>query len=511
MWFIVLGVALVCGQVNPDWVVTLDTVGGTTYDWWFDGPMHRDIVNSPDVGIHVTWMYSAETTGTSFPDRNMRYNFYDYVTNQWNWIDPDFMQSGVNVYADRAGFGNLDADLTTGIAIISRHGGTPTHVRAARDIAPGAGIYEYAEGPDGQGPAIASGQSNALHAAFMSPAGLAYDRIPTWPDWDTVLPLTGGLDYNIAASKVSPKVFICWTDNVSPVSRAYWRLSEDGGTTWGPVTELVAPPAYGGDTVTSFHITSLFPFYDQMDRLRIAASVIPVLHDTGYIMPAEIWHWCADNNPQWNEIHRAGCAPEHLLAPVGYNATYACRPSMGEDRSGNLFVAWEQFDSSNVEPLTGWLRAGVWACCSADGGTTWSPAIRLTPQDYASHRFPCVADWITDNDVLVLYLADPIAGFFVQGEHPGVNCMVICAHVSYHDAINDSRAPDVNAEFRIWPNPTSQTLHIAGGQRLVLLDVAGRERMKLHDGTNDIGMLSPGIYVVRDEQTRLSRKLVLRP
>ena len=45
----------------------------------------------------------------------------------------------------------------------------------------------------------------------------------------------------------------------------------------------------------------------------------------------------------------------------------------------------------------------------------------------------------------------------------------------------------------------------------MLLDVAGRERMKLHDGTNDIGMLSPGIYVVRDEQTRLSRKLVLRP
>ena len=489
MWFIVFGAALVCGQ---SYVGQVDTVGGTTYDWWFNGPIHRDIVNSPNYGLHVSWMYSAETTGTTFIDRNMRYNFYDYVSSAWNWIDPDFMQSGVNVYAERSGCGNLAADLTTGVAYISRHGGTPQQSTVARDIVPGAGIFEFAPGDtdlNGTGPVIAMGEGDRLHMVAMSSAyNMTYARMPTWPTWDTVMPLQGGLDYNIAASKVSPKVFICWTDNMSPVSRAYWRLSEDGGTTWGPQTELAAPPAYGGDTVTSFHITSLFPFYDAHDHLHVAVNVIP------------------------------GCAPEHLLGEVGYNATYACRPSMGEDTSGNLFVVWEQFDSSNIEPLTGWLRASIWAAWSYSeyNGALWSPALRLTPPTSASHRFPCVIDRAQPDGSMwpatqVLYLMDPIAGFFVQDEHHGVRCPVVVQWPEFRDAIQDAPTPSPDTRLRIWPNPASQTLHIAGGQRLVLLDVAGRERARLHDGTNDIGTLPPGIYVVRDEQTRLSRKLVVRP
>jgi len=186
---------------------------------------------------------------------------------------------------------------------------------------------------------------------------------------------------------------------------------------------------------------------------------------------------------------------------------------MGEDRSGNLFVAWEQFDSANVEPLTGYLRAGVWMTASDDNGATWYAAVRVTPEDTISHRFPCIADWITHDDFPVLYLADPIAGFYVQGEHPGVNCMVICAHVSDDPGIAVQESPGLNATgaLRMWPNPAGRTLHVAGGQRLVLLDVAGRKRMKLHDGPNTLVALPTGVYVVRDEATRLTRKLIVRP
>ena len=313
----------------------------------------------------------------------------------------------------------------------------------------------------------------------------------------------------IAASKVSPKVFVCWSDNADPVSRAFWRLSEDGGVTWGTGTELVAPPAFGTDTTTSFHITSLFPFYDQHDRIHVVASVIPVIRDTAFILPAEIWHW---TDGTWTEIHRAGCAPENLLGGVGTNATYADRPTMGEDNTGNLFVAWEQFDSSNVEPVTGLLRAGVWLCASIDGGATWRTSYKATPRDAHSYRFPCVVDRVDGpfDGVPVMYLEDLTAGFGVMGEHPLENNYIIC-HFFVPDAIMEAHAPRIDARFRMWPNPAGRELHISGGQRLVLLDVAGRERAKLREGTNNIAMLSPGIYVVRDEQTRVSRKLVVRP
>ena len=147
---------------------------------------------------------------------------------------------------------------------------------------------------------------------------------------------------------------------------------------------------------------------------------------------------------------------------------------------------------------------------SANNGTAWNPGQQLTPENTASHRFPCVVDWIGSDGPVVLYLMDPIAGFFVQGEHDGVECPVICQWPA-RPGVEDRQSLVPTAGFRIWPNPAGRELHIAGGQRLVLLDVAGRERAKLHDGTNDIGTLPPGIYVVRDEQTRLSRKLVVRP
>ena len=36
----------------------------------------------------------------------------------WNWVDADYMQSGVNVYDKRAGYGNMQADPATGSAIV---------------------------------------------------------------------------------------------------------------------------------------------------------------------------------------------------------------------------------------------------------------------------------------------------------------------------------------------------------------------------------------------------------
>jgi hypothetical protein len=246
--------------------------------------------------------------------------------------------------------------------------------------------------------------------------------------WDTPMSISSPTfpTHNLATSKVpgSNKVCISWV--VAPTSGygqapGFYRESPDGGDNWDWPVDLGFPPAFspGSETVPSFHITSLFPFYDNDDRLNIVANLCPIVNDTNYIVPSEIWHYCPDNTPEWNRIHIAGCDPVNLQASVGYNATYACRPSIGQDDYGDLFVAWEQFDSTNVEPTTSRLRADIWAAGSTDGGLNWSTPLKLTTPGTASCRFPSICDLTWPGDSLaVLYEVDLCAGFFLFGEGP---------------------------------------------------------------------------------------------
>jgi len=412
----------------------VDTIGGTTYDWQSGGPAWRMIVDSRDWGIHATWIYSADMSNTTFPDRNMRYNSYDSDWGQWNWIDPDYMQSGVNVFGQRSGYGNIDVD-TSGAAVVSAHynsGGGIVPI-VATELAPGAGIFDYSGGDPGefQWPCVGVNTNNYYQLAmidYTTQDDLYWSRsTDEGANWETPMFMSSPKfpDHNIAASKVGPKVCITWV--ATPASGygqepGFYRESPDGGENWDSPVELDYPPAFspGSDTVPSFHITSLFPFYDSDDRLNIVANVIPYVNDTNYIVPSEIWHYCPDNTPQWNRIHIAGCDPGNMQASVGYNAAYACRPSIGQDDYGDLFVTWEQFDSANVETTTNRLRADIWAAGSTDGGFTWSTALKLTTPGTASCRFPSICDLLWPGDSLaVLYEVDLCAGFFVQGEGPG--------------------------------------------------------------------------------------------
>ena len=131
---LVAAMAIAAGQ---SYIGRVDTIGGTTYDWWYSANVHRSLVNSPQFGIHAVWMYSSDMSNTTFPDRNIRYNFYDYSFQQWNWSDPDYMQSGVNVFGQRAGHGVIDADSTGPVSVVAH---TASGVVLARDALPGAGV-----------------------------------------------------------------------------------------------------------------------------------------------------------------------------------------------------------------------------------------------------------------------------------------------------------------------------------------------------------------------------------
>jgi hypothetical protein len=493
---------------------TVDTVGGTTVDWLMNGPIARYLVNSPDHGLHVTWMYSAADQ-TTFPDRNQRYNFYDYSTGEWNWIDPDYMQSGVNAYTERCGYGTLEADPATGIAYVSTHLGNPIRVDLARDMAPGGGLFEYCSGsPNVDGylwPYMSLGQGGKIHIALNDDASrdqLYYSKVDPWCTFATPVGIAAPQPeplfptQNIAASKVSQKVAIAWEFSEGSPDPGFYRISTDGGASWANAEELPWPDAYSGDTLTSYHITSMFPFYDSDDELHIVANVMPYVGGQGYIIPAQLWHWSPSNSPNWHHIHTAD--PEELLAPVGYNAIFACRPSMGEGADGKLYITWEEFDGTNVEPGPPELvRADIYAAASADNGQTWSAPVKLTEPNSTSKRFPSIVDRMVVKDgaeyLVVLYEIDIKAGFFVQGENIVTNNPMI-VHWVPTSAIGVAEpgrgAKPARLEVAARPNPFGNRTRISyavphsGNVSLAVFDAAGRPVRTLVSARQDAGRYS---------------------
>lgn len=472
----------------------IEVVGGTCYDW-VNGPCATWCINDPTNGIHVTWLWS-NTSGLT--DRNMRYNFYDWSTHSWNWIDNNnYMNSGINVFSHTmtSVAGGADLDRTTGNFVIAGNYGTSGSIlpKLARDLVPGGGLFEYTEGPLGwRWPFIALSQNQAIHVACVDVTttdSLYYTRCQPWGTWTTPInicrpqPAPMFPNHNIAASKVSNKVCIVWeySEDVGQ-ERAFYRISNDGGINWQSIQQLPFPPSVG--FAPSFGVSSLFVMYDVSDNLHIVASV----SDTNRTVPAEIWHWCPTNNPQWSLIHRFD--PDTLTAPVGYNAIFATRPSIiQEPTTGYFYVAWEQFDSLNFEPSTNRARADIHIAQSNNNGQTWNAKARITDPNTTSKRFPVVGGVqvtpspTVKDTLLVFYMIDSIAGAFLQNEHRFcVNPMVVHrVPVPLSPAIEENNnVIKPNLELQVLPNPITNNAMIkyslpkSGKVNLLISDITGR-------------------------------------
>ena len=514
------GAALaVTGVGSPLIIGVVDTIGGTTYEWQTNGPARRMLVHAPGAGIHAAWVYSASDE-TTFPDRNMRYNFLDFATGQWNWIDPDHMVSGVNSYTERCGYGNVDYDPATGVAVISCHLGNPLYPAAARDMAPGAGLFEYCCGsPTVDGylwPYIGVDANSAVHCAVLDAATrgrLHYSRVQPWCHWDSAFHIPPPQPdpefdcHNIAASKVSQRVVVTWTYVEGDPDPGFYRESTDGGVTWGVSTELPWPDAYGGDTLEGYQF-GLFPHWDRADRLHIVAGVVPYVNGEPRQVPATLWHWCRDNDPQWSQVHRAGCG-ETVIEPHRMNGWFAQRPSIGEDSRGGLYVAWAQHDSMNYEPETDVLRADIfYARDNYDNGATWQAGVRITDIDSSTDRFPCVIDHFPDDSLRILYLIDSIAGDVMPG-WTWYNCPVVVHKVPVYVGIEEpgpaARGRDAGA-----PTVVRRVLHWRGRASADLLDMSGRIALRIRPGENSLADLSPGVYFVRRAGQGRTSKIVVQ-
>ncbi len=501
----------------------VDTVGGTTFDNQNSAPALQWVAQDPTNGIHVMWLYSAQPYGSTWPDRTVRYNYFDRSTGTWNWNDPDFMFSGINTQTQRSGYGTMELSPVDGAALVACHysagGMPPTFVPiVARDAAPGGGIFSYCDGaPDLEGyflPAVAMTPDRTTHLLVIKFAvsdNLFYTRGTSWCNWETPSGWiqTGAFGHNLIASHSSNKLVATWMSGSNAELTLHYRVSTDAGASWDAITNLTPPTAFGGDTGTVCAIGAGLVM-DRSDNPLLVTTLIPLVGDSAYWNPAEIWLYDVGATT-WSRIHRA--ESHNLAGGFGPNAAICGRPSIGlNPENGRLYVTWEQFDSLNVEPSTNLLRADVFVSCS-DDGLFWTEPFKLVSTDATSKRFPVIARNCAGDSLAVFFEQDVIAGFNSDDIGDASN-NPICVWRGRVTGIaerrdlpelpgNTGRVPSVGCSF---------AFTLAGASRVDILDASGRLVRTLQadsrqlsavsrfswGGTDAEGnRLSPGCYFAR--------------
>jgi hypothetical protein len=537
----------------------IDTVGGTTFDWQTSGPARQTIYYDSAYGIHVCWLASS-VLGSGFPDLGMRYNFWDgRTTHQWNWVAGGaFMDYGVAGWTDRTAYGMLDVSAVSGRAFLIADAfpsGQPEPVVSiVRDASPGAGNWQRNDGATGyEWPALGITDSFTVHTAQIyrpdsATRNLDYAELDTWIyPWfapvDIGNPEPNCASQNIAVSKISHNIAITWVvEDASPPTiplECYYKLSSDDGMTWTDSIHLPLPQDFhpGSETLVSFDVSSVYPFYDRNDSLHIVASVMPFVQGSAVPLPADIWHWTAASG--WSLVHRYPFPHGAGLpkAQCGPEAIFATRPTIGEGSDGNLVCCWEQFDTVNYEPTDTLARADIFVSLSHDNGVTWSPELRITTPDHTSKRYPCIATHFKGDTCLIHYEVDLQAGItFPYGEggatyDPQIVQFVPDQLISPGVQENPAPMPARLVLETPRPNPfhvattVSYELPRAGEVTLVISDAAGRTIRTLvrsralagtysatWNGVADNGaQVPPGVYfcTLNAANTRTCQKVTL--
>ncbi len=503
-----------------------DTIGGTTFDNQNSGPALQWLARVPE-GVHTTWTFSAQPYGSNWTDRTAQYNFYDNATGSWNWIETNFMNSGLNSQTRRCGYGTLETGVPDNAAVVACHyntGGMPPQFApvVTRDLQPGAGIFDECVGaPTLTGyflTVVGMTQDQSLHQLiikFAEAENVYYTRTSSWCTWENPVTWqqTGGFGHNLAASHASDKAIATWMTGRGESLGMYTRFSSDAGLTWDNITQLVPPPVYGGDTVTVC-ARGASVMFDKDDEWMLATTLLPAVGDTYYQNPAELWLY-RSAGAQWTKITRAQSG--NLAGGFGSNAAICDRPSLGQNpATGRFFVAWEQFDSSNVESSTGLLRADIWLSWS-DDGAAWTQPQMLVTQDQTSKRFPCIARYCPGDSVAVGFVQDLVAGFN-SDDVGAVSNNPVCVWQGVATGIAEGRntpyaprrtltsdpSPFVNSTTIYLPSGVqSQTvrIHDVTGKLVCELRASGVERTAssvLWDGRDESGVSQkPGCYLAR--------------
>lgn len=420
----------------------VETAGYTMRDRQVYGPALLRIYNDTLYGIHIVWKDE--------PSR-ATYNFKSYTTGSFKW------QNGTNIFTERVTLGNFDVNPRNHcVQVVGNFFDNNQYVPVfAEDSMPGNGNFKEAIQPAGFKWNVLATTVNGFARFFCQREDTLYYR-SLW-DGRRIGYFGPFPTHNITASRDTNKIAAIWTATIPPFEGVmFFRYSRNGGDWWYDTL------AISRSIPSEFQNTFLggYCLYDSQRKIHIVANT----YNGSNLYQVELWHCLKDSPPAWSRICSVGTSHPY---PIGYDALYAGRPSIGlNPGTSDLFVVWEQFDSLNYEPLTGLARAEIWASRSTDNGRTWGEPICLTIPDNTSKRFPCLAPVV--NDTLHLtYLVDSIAGFWEMNQGPRTTNSIIYHRVPANsipvgidESKEDSRPKIQSSNFACTPNPFWRKVNI---------------------------------------------------
>jgi hypothetical protein len=331
------------------------------------------------------------------------------------------------------------------------------------------------------------------------------DAGATWSDEDTLVASTAGLgDPSLAAS--GNTVGIAWGDerDGNYNGEVYLKRSSDGGQTWGPDTRLT----FRADTIdkepclaivgNSWHLA-----WTQMDWANFhtrawyqrstdggaswltpdpltldttsqnqpqVAAVGPNVHvcwwdgrPGGY----GIWyHGSTDNGATWNT--------ERYLADTTHGSDYPGIAAV----VGNVHVVFRTWSGGHFF---------INYCGSTDNGQTWSAETALTTADGLGTAAPAAAGSLVH---LVLYDNRDGNSELYYKRNPTASGV---EETRKEERGTKNTGPTIVRGVLLLPYSLSPSIPLS------LLDVSGRKVMQLRLGANDVSVLSPGVYFVREQ------------
>jgi hypothetical protein len=417
--------------------IVAETIGFASRDRQMYGPAVRFIAFDSLAGTHAVWRDGYGSILYNFRPRS----------GGWRW------PGGMVANSEPRTLGSMDIDVIRGSAMISAsHLSRDTYVLTRlMDSGAGTGVFhEEWAGSNCRYTLIGAANFGYYKFAALSDDSLIY-RAPSRAL--TIAHVGAFPAFNLGVSKQSGQYGYLWAETEGPDrGTLFLRETPNNGANWFATSRL-------SDSVPSPLSRSLLSGCATYDTNRI--DLLADLYDGSDVLHSQIWHYSKYPEPRWRLVHDCSCPTG---TRIGDAALAADRPSIGMNReSGELYAVWEQFDPDNVDPVTGLCRADVWAARTYGAAHNWSPAMRITPPDSTSKRFPFLAEVVNDT-LHLIYFADQVAGFSELDQGPQTTNAVVYLQVPVDllpAAVADAPAqPAARLEAIATPNPCRGTTTI---------------------------------------------------